>query len=90
MTHKRNTIGMFASARCGAKTRSGRPCRAPCVFGKVRCRMHGGSRGSGAPPHNQNALINGAFTREAIRERSEFRALITQARKTVADLAKEL
>ncbi len=35
--------------RCGAKTRSGRPCQAPAVWDKVnnrprngRCRLHGG------------------------------------------------
>lgn len=28
--------------RCGAKTRVGRPCRAPVIRGKNRCRMHGG------------------------------------------------
>ncbi len=28
--------------RCGAKTRSGCPCKAPAVHGKLRCRMHGG------------------------------------------------
>eukprot|EP01035_Chromulina_nebulosa_P001400 gene1400-1873_t len=39
---------MRASPRCGAKTRKGTPCEAPAVSGKVRCRMHGGARGSGA------------------------------------------
>ena len=33
--------------RCGAKTRSGAPCKNPAVKGKARCRMHGG-RSSGA------------------------------------------
>jgi len=28
--------------RCGARTRAGRPCRAPAVRGKTRCRLHGG------------------------------------------------
>lgn len=27
---------------CGAKTRKGTPCRARCVEGRERCRMHGG------------------------------------------------
>lgn len=31
------------TARCGAKTRSGRPCRSLPVRGRSRCRMHGGS-----------------------------------------------
>jgi len=29
-------------AACGAKTRRGAPCRAMCVEGRERCRMHGG------------------------------------------------
>ena len=28
--------------RCAARTRSGRPCKAPAIRGKRRCRMHGG------------------------------------------------
>lgn len=27
---------------CGAKTRKGTPCKAPCVANRTRCRMHGG------------------------------------------------
>ncbi|MGJ0510039.1 MAG: HGGxSTG domain-containing protein [Methylocystis sp.] len=41
--HPHNTEPMLASPRCGAKTRSGHPCRAPVVAGKTRCRMHGGA-----------------------------------------------
>jgi len=44
----RNTGPMLLSPRCGAKTRSGKPCRSPAVDGKKRCRMHGGAPGSGA------------------------------------------
>ena len=29
--------------KCGAKTRSGAPCKGPAVRGKRRCRMHGGN-----------------------------------------------
>jgi hypothetical protein len=32
-----------AAPRCGAKTRSGCPCKAPALRGKLRCRMHGGA-----------------------------------------------
>ncbi len=28
--------------RCGAHARTGCPCRAPAIHGKLRCRMHGG------------------------------------------------
>jgi hypothetical protein len=40
--------------RCGARTRSGSPCRSPIVKGKKRCRMHGGAAGTGAPKGNRN------------------------------------
>ena len=72
--HKRNTDPMVNSKRCGAKTRSGKPCAAPAVKGKERCRMHGGARGSGAPLGNQNALKTGRHTkalRETVREGNE-------------------
>ena len=53
---------ILASApRCGARTRSGEPCRSPAIHGRARCRMHGG-KGSGAPRGNRNALKHGAFT----------------------------
>ena len=55
---------MRNSLRCGAKTRSGTPCKSPAVSGKKRCRMHGGAKGSGAPLGNQNALKHGMFTKE--------------------------
>jgi hypothetical protein len=33
---------MHNAPRCGARTRQGRPCAAPAIKGKRRCRMHGG------------------------------------------------
>ena len=81
--HKRNTGPMLASPRCGAKTRSGKPCRSPVVHGKRRCRMHGGAPGSGAPRGNKNALKHGRYTREAIEERRSLRGLIRPARRVV-------
>jgi hypothetical protein len=79
--HKRNTGPMLASLRCGAKTRSGRPCRSPSVHGKRRCRMHGGAPASGAPRGNKNALKHGDYTREALAERRRLRELLRQSRK---------
>jgi hypothetical protein len=79
--HKRNTGPMLSSPRCGAKTRSGRPCMSPAIYGKRRCRMHGGAFGSGAPRGNKNALKHGRHTREAIAERAHIRELVRQARK---------
>ena len=74
--HKRNTGPMLSSLRCGAKIRSGRPCKSPSVLGKKRCRMHGGALQSGAPRGNKNALKHGRFTHEAIAERGHIRELI--------------
>jgi hypothetical protein len=59
--HPRNTAPMLKSQRCGAKTRSGKPCMSPAVGGRKRCRMHGGAEGSGAPRGNKNALEHGRF-----------------------------
>ena len=79
--HPRNTGPMLASPRCGAKTRSGCACRSPTVHGKQRCRMHGCAEGSGAPTDNRNARKHGLFTRGAIEERREMRALLGEARR---------
>jgi hypothetical protein len=84
--HSRNTGPMFASQRCGARTRKGCPCKAPAVRGKRRCRMHGGAPGSGAPKENRNALKHGRYTREAIGERKRLRELVQQSRKLIAGL----
>jgi uncharacterized protein YjcR len=81
--HPRNTGPMLDSRRCGAKARSGKPCRSPAVAGKKRCRMHGGALGSGAPPGNKNALKHGRYTREAIAERRQLSALLRQSRSLI-------
>jgi hypothetical protein len=78
--HPRNIGPMRASPRCGAKTRSGRPCQAPTVRGKRRCRMHGGAKGSGAPRGNQNALKSGLYTGKALVERRQVEKFLRQAR----------
>jgi len=81
--HRRNVGPMLESPRCGARTRRGTPCRAPAVASKRRCRMHGGAKGSGAPHGNKNALKHGGFTREALTELAELRALIALVDKLV-------
>lgn len=77
--HERNTGPMLASARCCARTRSGKPCRAPAANGMRRCRLHGGAMGSGAPKGNQNALKHGYYSRAAVEERRALRKLIRDA-----------
>ncbi|WP_375776837.1 HGGxSTG domain-containing protein [Bradyrhizobium sp. ma5] len=81
--HIRTTGAIRASPRCGARTRTGGACRAPAVHGKTRCRMHGGAKGSGAPRANRNARKHGRFTRDAIEERREIRALLGDVRKVL-------
>jgi len=69
-------------ALCGAKTRSGAPCKTPPVNGKRRCRMHGGAPGSGAPRGNQNAVKFGYHRKEARDLRKEGQEFLRYATKT--------
>ena len=62
-------LPMHLSRRCGARTRSGSPCRSPAMP-NGRCRMHGG-RSPGAPRGNKNALKHGGYTAEAVTRRKE-------------------
>jgi glucans biosynthesis protein len=84
--HPRNTGPMRLSPRCGARTRSGLSCQAPAVQGKRRCRMHGGSAGSGAPHGNQNALKAGTHTRDMMEQRRAVSALLQRSRQMLNEL----
>src|SRR5260221_3192764 len=66
----------FQKARqCGARTKSGNPCRSPATK-KGRCRLHGGASGSGGPPGERNGQYrHGKPTKAAISEREKFSAL---------------
>jgi hypothetical protein len=74
-THlSREPSQLRSAVRCGAKTRSGRPCQAPAVAGRARCRMHGGAKGSGGPRGRRNGNYkHGRYTAEA-RDWSDSRA----------------
>jgi len=48
--------------------------------------MHGGAPGSGAPPGNKNALKHGRYTREALEERRQLRALLRQSLMLVDEI----
>ena len=74
---------MNQAPRCGARTRSGNPCRSPVVKGKRRCRMHGGAKGSGAPKGNRNACKHGLYGREMLELRRAMRAMLDEARELV-------
>ena len=69
--------------RCGARTKrnNGKPCQAPAVRGKSRCRLHGGSKGSGANAGNQNALKHGNSTTKAKVTRRAVRKAIREWEK---------
>src|ERR1700737_4952557 len=62
---RREPIALRKAQRCGARNRSGNPCRSPVVKGKRRCRMHGGALGSGAPKGARNGNYkHGRYTEE--------------------------
>ena len=84
--HIRNTAPMTASPRCGARTRQGGACRAPAMYGRKRCRMHGGAEGSGAPKANRNARKHGRFTGEAIEERRRIQTVLGEAMKLLEQM----
>jgi hypothetical protein len=80
-THRTQQEHLREAARCGAKTRRGKPCRSPAVRGRRRCRMHGGALGSGGPkgPRNGN-YKHGLYTAEAIAFRRSLRQQMREVR----------
>jgi len=77
---------MMLSPRCGARTRAGTDCQSPAVSGRVRCRMHGGAKGSGAPMKNSNALKSGLFTAERLAMRRQLSVLMRTGKKLLRDI----
>jgi len=77
---------------CGAKTRSGHPCRMPPVTGKTRCRMHGGTppgrKPSGAPKGNRNAFVHGYYSAAARAERKRLADQLRWLKKEMKELRK--
>ena len=76
-------------SRCGAKTRSGKPCKNLLARGKKRCRFHGGAVGSGAPKGNKNAWKHGRRSAAAIAERKGINQLFRRARQIFRNLEAE-
>jgi len=72
--------------RCGARTRTGSPCRSPAVRGRRRCRMHGGAAGSGGQPGNRNAWRHRARSGEALALRRAVRELLRGAQELVEEV----
>src|SRR3954469_23896371 len=80
-----------ACPRCGARTRSGAPCKGPAVRNRRRCRMHGGlSTGprtaEGFERMRAAKTTHGQRTAEMERMRKMTRELIAES-KRLAELA---
>ena len=76
-------LPMHLSLRCGARTRSGSPCRSPAMP-NGRCRMHRGPS-PGAPRGNKYALKHGRYTAEAIANRREIATLLRKMNALARD-----
>lgn len=92
---QREPANLASAPRCGAKTRSGAPCRSPAVRGRQRCKMHGGTN-KGAPKGNRNAWKHGNHSAEAQDQLRTIRAtdrdlrLLGKLRQGLALRTKEL
>jgi hypothetical protein len=51
-----------------------------------RCRMHGGGRDRRSARQQEHSLKHGLYTREAIGERRQLRALMRQSRMLIQDI----
>ena len=76
--------------RCGAWTRSARPCRGPAMS-NGRCRMHGGTStgprtAEGLARLREARTIHGGCSAEMMELRRAIAALRRQARRTIAEL----
>lgn len=87
----RGRPGNWANApRCGAKTRSGKPCKAPAMR-NGRCRMHGGMSTGPRTPEGIAAIkasrtIHGRYSKEAVERRREARAALRALRDLLGNL----
>jgi len=82
MTESKNR---FASMpKCGAKTRSGKPCQRAGTKRNGRCKLHGGR--AGAPSGERNGQFrHGNETTEAKAQRRAVRALLREAARLVRE-----
>jgi glucans biosynthesis protein len=78
-------VRLREARRCGAKTRTGKPCQSPAVHGRPRCRMHGCGRGAGGPQGERNGNFrHGRYTKESMALRSAVRQLVSEANELLA------
>src|SRR3984893_15421179 len=81
---KRQPVQFQTAPQCGARTKSGKPCRSPATK-KGCCRLHGGASGSGGPPGERNGQYrHGERTKVAIAEQQKFSALLKMLRAGLA------
>ena len=69
---------MNQAPRCGARTRSGSPCRQPAVRGRTHCRMHGARAGAPEGPRN-GAWRHGGRSSQVLATRAMERLLLRMA-----------
>jgi hypothetical protein len=91
-TKPRGNPNLALAPRCGARTRSGCPCRSPAIHGKLRCRMHGGRSPGPRTPEGRIRVrdartIHGNYG-AAARAKNRFR--ITLLRIARVDIALDL
>ncbi len=87
---QRRLANMAKAPRCGAKTRTGHPCRQAAVRGRTRCRMHGGAKGSGGPRGDRNGNFqHGLWTRESIEMRKITRAKIREIKSYLQAISRK-
>ncbi|MEE9402403.1 MAG: HGGxSTG domain-containing protein [Desulfobacteria bacterium] len=76
--------------RCGAKTRSGTPCKAPAMA-NGRCRMHGGKSTGPRTPEGLGRsrkanLKHGLYSAESIAERRYISQLLRDSREILGQV----
>ena len=84
---ERRLANMAKAPRCGARTRSGHPCKQAAVSGRARCRMHGGAKGSGGPAGERNGNFkHGLWTHESVAMRNAMRSTIQETRALLQEI----
>jgi hypothetical protein len=83
----RNLALAHASPRCGARTRTGAPCKGPAMPAG-RCRMHGGASTGPRTPEGLQRLVrartvHGGYGAEARELRRLMRALRDEQRRVL-------
>ena len=79
---------LHLAPRCGARTRSGCPCRSPAIHGKLRCRMHGGRSPGPRTPEGRDKVraahtIHGNAGAEA-RAKNHYRLTLLRRNRVLA------